>query len=126
MAPPPYVPTKPTKILKMGGVKVISGIWVPWTEGKPNSDWKHLDSTPDNTNNPNFLRGSRPKATTSYNACREGLYKDEPNKRFSTKDNLDDFSKQLLIAFKNHGLDTIIYCKDAVSGKMTSVLEEYH
>ena len=126
MAPPPYVPPKPTKIPKMGGVKVISGIWVPWTGGKPYSNWKQLDGAPTNTDNLNFLRGSGPKATISYNARREGLYKDEPNKRFSTKDDLDDFSKQLLTAFKNHGLDTITYRKDAVSGKMTSVLEEYH
>ena len=110
----------------MGGIKLISGDWVPWTGGKPDCDWYRLDGTPTDTDNPNFLRGSGPKATISYNAHREGLYKDEPNKRFSTKDDLDDFSKQLLVAFKNHGLDTITYRMDAVSGKMTSVLEEYH
>ena len=106
MAPRPYVPPFPTKVPKMGGMKVISGVWVPWTGGKPDCNWHRLDGTPTDIDNPNFLRGSGPKATISYNARREGLYKDEPNKRFSTKDDLDDFSKQLLVAFKNHGLDT--------------------
>ena len=110
----------------MGGVKLISGIWVPWTGGKPNAAWDDLEGAPTDTENPNFLRGSGPKSTPSYNARREGLYKEEPNKRFSVKDDLDDFSKQLLIAFKNHGLDTITYRKDPITNKMSSVLEEYH
>ena len=118
--------TEPKDKPIMGGIKFLGSHYEPWTGGKPNNRWTGLASNATDTDNPNFLRGSGPKSTISYNARREGLYKENPSSRFSEKDDLDDFCKQLKQAFNNNGLDTIAHRNDPSNySSMINVLEEY-
>ena len=117
--PPPNGPI-------MGGWKWLGTYHEPWTGGKPNCWWTGLDNPVTDTNNPNYLRGSGPKCTSAYNARRQGLYKDDPDRRFSESGDLDDFCKQLKHSFNNNGLNTIAYRNDpSDADKMLYVLEEY-
>ena len=111
----------------MGGWKWLGTYHKPWTGGKPNCWWTGLEDSATDTNNPNFLRGSGPKCTSAYNARREGLYKDDPTLKFTKSGNLDDFCKQIKIAFNNNGLNTIAHCNYPADNNMTMmyILEEY-
>ena len=110
----------------MGGWKWLGTYHEPWTGGKPNCWWTGLDNPVTDTNNPNYLRGSGPKCTSAYNARREGLYKDDPDRRFSESGDLDDFCKQLKHSFNNNGLNTIAYRNDpSDADEMLYVLKEY-
>ena len=110
----------------MGGWKWLGTYHEPWTGGKPNCWWTGLDNPVTETNNPNYLRGSGPKCTSAYNARRQGLYKDDPDRRFSESGDLDDFCKQLKHSFNNNGLNTIAYRNDpSDADEMLYVLEEY-
>ena len=119
-------PPPPTNGPIMGGWKCLGQYYEPWTGGKPNRYWTGLEDPVTSTNNPNFLRGSGPKSTFQYNQRREGLYKDDPTRRFSESGDLDDFCKQLKHAFNNNGLNTIAYRNDPANHEeMLYVLEEY-
>ena len=71
------------------------------------------------------MRNSGPKASYAYNACRDGLFKDDPSKKFKKGDGLDYFCKLLQASFLDKGMDTICYRKDpiATGSTMIDVLE---
>ena len=118
-------PDKPTKPI-MGGLRNFGTHHDAWTGGKPNSDWTGLDMANPQVNNPNQLRSYSIKARSSFNARRNGLYHDEPARKFKSGGNLDYFCQNLRTAFLDNGMDTICYRKDpltlSASVKMVDVL----
>ena len=113
------VPTPTVPI--MGGIAYSGGYPVPWTGGKPKSDWSGLDSSNFDQKNPNLLRNSGEKSSYNYNARRNGLYTDEPTSKYKKGDDLDYFITKVRAALLDHGLDTICYRKDPVD--LTTVID---
>ena len=119
-SPSRELPIKPI----MGGIKQVGeNYWEPWTGGKPRPDWVGLEAETLRMENPNWLRGSGPKARYAFNDRRDGLYKDDKDSRFDPdKDDLFDFCESLKEAFDNYGMDTIAYRADpAVLGRQEMV-----
>ena len=105
----------------MGGIKDFYGYSEPWTGGKPMADWSGLDG--ESGYNPNFIRGSGPKAAVAYNQRLEGL-----SKKFVAGHNLDNFCKNLMTTLSKYGMDTICHRTDPDGGhpaKMINVLKFY-
>ena len=123
---PSTQPPPPLNGPKMGGWKWLGSYYEPWTGGAPNQLWTRLENPIRESNNPNFLRGSGPKSTSQYNHRREGLYKDDPTRRFKETGDLDDFCKQLKHAFNNNGLNTIAYRNDPTETCLQQQRSKHH
>ena len=113
----------------MGGTKQVGdNYWEPWTGGEPRADWSGLAKTTREMKNPNWLRGSGPKARQAFNDRRDGLYKDDRDSKFNPdSDDLFDFCENLREAFDNFGMNTIAFRLDpATEGQvMINVLQAY-
>ena len=122
-------PDKPDKPI-MGGLRNFGTYEDAWTGGKPNIDWTGLDTSSPKMSNPNQLRSYNIKARSAFNARRNGLYSDEPTRRFKSGGNLDYFCQNLRTAFLDNGMDTVCYRKDSLTiggtEKMVDVLGRYH
>ena len=75
----------------MGGLRNFGTHCDVWTRAKPNNDSTGLDRAKPEVNNPNQLRSYTVKAQSDFNARQNGLYYDEPTRRFKSGENLDYF-----------------------------------
>jgi hypothetical protein len=92
--------------------------WNAWTGGRPMPSWVGLENRTATYESPNQLRSTYPSsAQKGCNYCKRGL-----ETKFSKKNDLTLFQKQLLKHLVDCGMDSIAYIKDSI---MSNVIKEY-
>ena len=116
---PTFKPPQP----KFGGLSQVStDSWVPWTGGKPSTDWKGLIEPNPAVVGPNQYRPCSPSSKAKSQAYRiKGM-----DTKYSRDSDLHTLEKKLMKHFVAYGLDTITYLQDPSDPtKLVSVVENH-
>jgi hypothetical protein len=109
-------PTAP----KMGGLSIEDPV-TPWTGGKPKVDWDDgLEQAPAFVH-PNMARPAHPKYKQDAWARRVT----GRTSTFGRKDDLVQFSKDVMDHLETNGMDSITYLLEPSSGERVSVVENF-
>ena len=106
----------------MGGLERVGPTdWVPWVGGKPNMPWTGLQNPPTSVEPQQFRPQSVGSSSKAKHYRTNGL-----EKKFSRKDDLLTFQRQVMKHLEDYGMDTITYLEDPQSSnEMVSVISDH-
>ena len=104
----------------MGGVVVLNGKPTPWSGGKPAVGWKGLDSSAPGLSDPNQYRHQK-NPEYGYNSRTKGL-----DSKFAKGKDIKTFANDVRSHVEDHGLDTVLYLPDRITGEMIFVVDGHH